>query len=220
MFRMQSIAQSGGWRIVVSVKILADFSRRRIRPGVEIQPVRSELSFGRLPDAHFCQKKTTSNHGALRVRKLNEKENGRCTKYLSPRRSNIGGEGRNAIILSSSSPRSLGGAPASVVQPRRPMDCTPWAECGERDRWNWTERGSSAPRFRYAIFRFSRANERRNENARFNLFARVIAQHRSLFRRYVTFFSSFSWAYPFAWSWPFCAVQLCSSICTCPWTRL
>src|SRR6266540_1564287 len=116
MFRMQSIAQSGGWRIVVSVKILADFSRRRIRPGVEFQPVRSELSFGRLPDAHFCQKKTTSNHGALRVRNLNEKENGRCTKYLSPRRSNIGGEGRNAIILSSSSPRSLGGAPASVVR--------------------------------------------------------------------------------------------------------
>jgi hypothetical protein len=39
-------------------------------------------SLGRLTYANFCQKKPTSNHGALRVRKLNEKENEPCFKYL------------------------------------------------------------------------------------------------------------------------------------------
>jgi hypothetical protein len=72
---MQSIAQSGGRWIAVSVKTLADFFYCRTPAGVEIQPVRSELSFGRLTDAHFCREKPTSNHGALRFGKLNEKEN-------------------------------------------------------------------------------------------------------------------------------------------------
>src|SRR4029453_6225202 len=74
MLRMPPIAQSGGRWIAVSVKILADFFCCRIRPGVEVQPVRSELSFGRLTTTLFCQKKPKSNRGALRVRKLDEKE--------------------------------------------------------------------------------------------------------------------------------------------------
>src|SRR4029450_6314791 len=102
MLRMPSIAQSGGRWIAVSVKILADFFCCRIRPGVEVQPVRSELSFGRLTDTRFCRKKPKSNRGALRVRKLDEKENKRCIRFLSPRRSNAGGKGRNAGILSRS----------------------------------------------------------------------------------------------------------------------
>jgi hypothetical protein len=56
MRRAQSIAQSGGQRIVVSVKTLADFSCRRIGLGVEIQSVKSDLSIGRLTDAQSCRK--------------------------------------------------------------------------------------------------------------------------------------------------------------------
>jgi hypothetical protein len=40
MLRGQSIAQSGGWRIVLSVEILADFFGRKLDPGAEIQPVK------------------------------------------------------------------------------------------------------------------------------------------------------------------------------------
>lgn len=175
MLRVQSIAQSGGRRIAVSVKILADFSCRKIGPRVEIQSVKSDLSIGRLSNAHSRRKNLHLTTVQCAFRERNEKESARRIKSLSPRRSIAGGEGRNAIILPGSPGQSLGGAPASVVQSRRSLDCTPWAECGERDRWDWTERGSSAPRFRYAIFSLSRAGDRRNENSRFNLFALVIA---------------------------------------------
>jgi hypothetical protein len=56
MFPVQSIAQSGGRRIAVSVKILADFFGRKLDPGLEIQPVKSDLSIGGLIDARSCQK--------------------------------------------------------------------------------------------------------------------------------------------------------------------
>jgi hypothetical protein len=108
-------------------------------------------------------------------RKLNDKKNEHCVKDSSSRRSNAGGNARNAFILSGASSQSLGGAPASVVHPRRPLDCASWAECGERDRWNWTERGSSTPRVRRAIFGLFGIGDRRNEKSRFSLFALVIA---------------------------------------------
>jgi hypothetical protein len=108
-------------------------------------------------------------------RELNEKENEHYIRWLSPRRSNAGGDGRNAIILPGPPRKSSSGAPASGVNARRSLDCAPWADCGERGRWDWTERGSGTPRFRYAILRLSRADDARDKNARFNLFALVIA---------------------------------------------
>jgi hypothetical protein len=72
------------------------------------------------------------------------------------------------------------GSPSAVRRPQLssrgdPLDCTSWPECGERDRWDWTERGGGTPRFRYAILRLSRVDDARDENARFNLFALVAA---------------------------------------------
>ena len=159
MFPGRSIAQSGGRRIAVSVKTLADFFGRKLGRGVGIRHARS------------CRKKSTSDHGAVRVRQLNEKENEHCIKclYLSPQRSNAGGERRNAIILSGSPRQSRRRAPASAIQPRRPLDCTPWAKCGERNRWHWTERGSGTPRFRRPILRLSETGDENDENSRFSL---------------------------------------------------
>jgi len=48
-------------------------------------------------------------------RKLNEKKNEHWVRYSLPRRPDAGGNARNVFILSGSSPQSLGGTPASVV---------------------------------------------------------------------------------------------------------
>ena len=161
MFPVQSIAQSGGRRIALSVKVLAADSI----PGVEIQPVKSDLSVSGLPGRAFPEKKPTSDDDAERVRQLNEKENEHYIKCSSPQRSNADGERRNAIILSGSPRQSHGRAPASTIQPGRSLDCPSWADCGERNRWHWTERGSSTQRFRCAIFSFSETGDECDEKS-------------------------------------------------------
>jgi hypothetical protein len=67
MFRVQSIAQSGGRRIAASVKTLVDFSGRNIGPGTAISPVKSKLSIGRLNRRAVLPEKPTSNNLAMRV---------------------------------------------------------------------------------------------------------------------------------------------------------
>src|ERR671918_2654838 len=155
MFPVQSIAQSGGRWIAVSVKVLAADSI----PGVEIQPVKSDLSVSGLPGHAFPEKNLHPTPARCAFRQLNEKENEHCVECSSQQRSNADGERRNAIILSGSPRQSHGRAPASTIQPGRSLDCPPWADCGERNRWHWTKRGSSTPRFRCAIFSFSETGD-------------------------------------------------------------
>ena len=149
-----SIAQSGGRRIAVSVKILEAvhasyvMSIEQSRDISHIQKQGTEMA---LP-----QKNLHPTTAQWAFRELHEKENEHCIRWLSPRRSNAGGDGRNAIILPRAPRKSRSGAPASGVNARRSLDCAAWADCGERGRWDWTERRSGTPRFRCAIFNLLR----------------------------------------------------------------
>jgi hypothetical protein len=145
MPRLPSIAQSGGRRIAVSVKILeaTHASYVIVEQSRDISHIQKQV----LP-----QKSLHPTMAQWAFRELNEKENEHYIRWLSPRRSNAGGDGRNAIILPGSPRKSSSGAPASGVHARRSLGRAPWADCGERGRWDWTERGSGTRRFRCAIF--------------------------------------------------------------------
>jgi hypothetical protein len=146
MRRVPSIAQSGGRRIALSVKILerSTFLMSCRAESRHIQKQGTEMALP-LKSLHL----TTAQ---CAFRELNEKENEQCIRWLSPRRSNAGRDGRNAIILPGPSRKSRRGAPASGLNAGRSLGCAPWADCGGRGRWDWTERGSGTPRFRCAIF--------------------------------------------------------------------
>jgi hypothetical protein len=219
MLAVQSIAQSGGRWIVVSVKILEQIlnngvaaesplgaeecragrepwvsrlirasperggrsddalqrvlsplpglirAKMPIPPGSRPGLISNRASGVSVGDSFPAKKNLHPSTPPCAFRKLNEKKNEHFVKHSSLRRSDAGGNARNAIILSSSSTESLGCAPASAVQPRGSLDCAPWAECGERNRWDWTERESSPPRFRYAIFGLSGTGEGRDEDS-------------------------------------------------------
>ena len=149
MPRAPSIAQSGGRRIAVSVKILeaAHASYVIVEQSRDISHIQKQGTEVALP-----QKSLHLTTAQCAFRELNEKENEQCIKWLSPRRSNAGRDGRNAIILPGPSRKSRRGAPASGLNAGRSLGCAPWADRRERGRWDWTERGSGTPRFRCAIF--------------------------------------------------------------------
>ena len=149
MPRVPSIAQSGGRRIALSVKILEAVHASYLMPS----RVETSLIFKNRELKWLSLKKNLHPTTAQwAFRELHEKENEHCIRWLSPRQSNAGGDGRNAIILPGPPRKSCSGAPASGVNAGRSLGRAPWAHCGERGRWDWTERGSGTPRFRCAIF--------------------------------------------------------------------
>src|SRR5438132_992028 len=147
MPRVPSIAQSDGWRIAVSVKILEAAHASYVEQSRDMSHIQKQGTEMALP-----QKNLHPTTAQCAFRERHEKENEHCIRWLSPRRCNAGGDGRNAIILPGPPWKSSSGTPASDVNAGRSLDCAPWAHCGERGRWDWTERRSGTPRFRCAIF--------------------------------------------------------------------
>jgi hypothetical protein len=140
-----SIAQSGGRRIAVSVKILeaAHASYVIVEQSRDISHIQKQV----LP-----QKSLHPIMAQWAFRERNEKENEHYIRWLSHRRSDAGGDRRNTIILPGPPRKSRSGAPASGVNAGRSLCRAAWAHCGERGRWDWTDRGSGTPCFRCAIF--------------------------------------------------------------------
>src|SRR4029077_6127702 len=60
---------------------------------------------------------------------------------------------------------SLRCAPAPVINSRRPLGYTPWAQRGKRNCCDRTECGIGTARFRHTIFKLSEGVDGSNENS-------------------------------------------------------
>src|SRR5438132_5278747 len=145
MPRVPLIAQSGGWRIAVSVKILERLTSCRSESTSLIFKNR-ELKWLSFKKTYIQPPHNARLEGCMR-KKMNTVLDGyRCDDPTLP-----------AMEEMQSYCLAHPGSPAAVCRPRmfnagRSLGRAPWADCGERDRWDWTERGSGTPRFRCAIF--------------------------------------------------------------------
>ena len=111
MPRVPSIAQSDGWRIAVSVKILEAAHASYVEQSRDMSHIQKQGTEMALP-----QKNLHPTAAQRAFRELHEKENEHCIRWLSLRRSNATGDGRNAIILPGAPRKSRSGVPASDVQ--------------------------------------------------------------------------------------------------------
>jgi len=146
---MPSIAQSDGWRIAVSVKILEAIHACYVMSSrVETSLIfkNRELKWLFLKKAYIQPRRNARLVSCMR-KKMNTVLDG----YRRDDPTLAAMEEMQSYCLAQ--PRkSRSGASASDVNAGRSLGCAPWADCGERGRWDWTERGSGTPRFRCAIF--------------------------------------------------------------------